>query len=106
MLSEMRQLLIALGLIFIAGPVRPLESFSARDLIFLTRDGCVNTARMKSRLDEALTSLALPTNYALVNLDQLEPSDHRQGYGTPTILYKNRDLFGMAQPATQASAPS
>ena len=76
-----------------------------RDLVFLTRDGCANTATMRSRLDEALRALALTTDYAFIDVDKLESSDRRRGYGTPTVLYKDRDLFGMAPP-TVAGAPS
>ena len=75
------------------------------DLAFLTRNGCVNTARMRSNLDQALKALALPTNYSVVDVDKLEAGDVRRGYGTPTVLYKNRDLFGMAVP-TKATEPS
>ena len=56
-------------------------------------------------MDVALRALALTTDYALIDVEKLEPSDRRRGYGTPTMLYKNRDLFGMAPP-TVASAPS
>jgi hypothetical protein len=83
-----------------------MERFSARDFVFLTRDGCVNTARMRSSLDQALKSLSLPTNYELIDADKLKPSDPRRGYGTPTVLYKSRDLFGMAEPPAQSTAPS
>jgi hypothetical protein len=61
---------------------------------------------MQSRLDDALKAMALPTNYALIDVDKLEPSDARRGYGTPTILYKNRDLFGIPTPLAQPTAPS
>jgi|SRR5215472_13130117 len=105
MLCDMRRLFLALAIIFVAEPVRPLEH-SVRDLVFLTRDGCVNTARMRSSLDQALKSLSLPTNYELIDADKLQPSDHRRGYGTPTVLYKSRDLFGRAEPPAQSSAPS
>jgi hypothetical protein len=101
-----RRLFIALAIIFVAEPILPLERLSVRDLVFLSRDGCVDTARMRSSLDEALESLALPTNYPLVDADKLEPCDRRRGYGTPTVLYKGRDLFGMAEPPSQSSAPS
>jgi hypothetical protein len=102
----MRRLLIALAIISVAEPVRPLERFSVRDLVFLTRDGCVKTGRMRSSLDQALKSLALPTNYELIGIGKLDSSDRRRGYGTPTVLYKNRDLFGLAEPpADQSSAP-
>jgi hypothetical protein len=106
MLCVVRRLFIALAIISVAEPVRPLEQFSVRNLVFLTRSGCVNTARMRSSLDQALKSVALATNYVLIDLDKLESSDPRRGYGTPTVLYKNRDLFGMAEPSTQSSAPS
>jgi hypothetical protein len=106
MLWVMRRLFIALAIIFVAEPLRPVERFSVHDLVFLTRDGCVNTARMRSSLDQALESVALPTDYVLVDVDKLESSDRRRGYGTPTVLYKNRDLFGMAEPPAQSSAPS
>jgi hypothetical protein len=106
MLCDMRQLFLALAIIFLAEPVRPLERFSVRDLVFLTRDGCVNTARMRSSLDQALKSLSLPTGYELIDADKLPSSDRRRGYGTPTVLYKSRDLFGRAEPPSQSSAPS
>jgi len=106
MLRVMRRLFIALAIIFVAEPVRPLERFSMHDLVFLTRDGCVNTARMRSSIDQALKSLALATNYELIDVDKLEPSDRRRGYGTPTVLYKGRDLFGKTEPPAQSGAPS
>ena len=102
----MRRLFMALAIIFVAEPVRPLERFSVHNLVFLTRDGCVNTARMRSSLNQALKSLALTTNYELIDVDKLEPSDRRRGYGTPTVLYKSRDLFGKAEPPAQHGAPS
>src|SRR5262245_13074549 len=74
MLCVMRRLFIALAIIFVAEPVRPFERFSVQDLVFLTRDGCANTARMRSSLDQALKSLALATNYELIDVDKLEPS--------------------------------
>lgn len=106
MLFRMRRLLIALMLISATGTVHSVERFSVHDLTFLTRDGCGNTARMKSNLDEALKSLVLPANYVLIDVDKLGPSDRRRGYGTPTVLYRSRDLFGMAEPPAGTNAPS
>ena len=68
------------------------------DLVFLTRDGCVNTPLMRGRLDEALKSLSLPTDYAVIDLDALPKTDPRVAYPTPTVLVQNRDLFGMPEP--------
>ncbi|HKE28665.1 MAG TPA: hypothetical protein VKB88_40220 [Bryobacteraceae bacterium] len=61
---------------------------------------------MRSALDEALKSLKLPTDYVLVDVDKLDTSDRRRGYGTPTVLYRNRDLFGLAEPPPSTEAPS
>ena len=98
------RLLVSLALMFAMLAINASD-FVVRDLVFLTRDGCVNTSQMKSRLDEALTSLNLPTDYQLIDVDKLGASDRRRGYGTPTVLYKNRDLFGKQAPS-QASPPS
>lgn len=100
----MRLLLVTLAVNF-GVAVAGASDFDARELVFLTRDGCVNTAQMKARLDEALKSLNLHGGYQVVDLDKLSASDRRTGYGTPTVLYKNRDLFGKSEPA-QAAAPS
>lgn len=77
-----------------------------KQFVFLTRDGCVNTVTMRSNLDEALTALGLPNNYQFIDADALKPSDARGGYGTPTVLYADRDLFGMDQPPVPHPAPT
>ena len=74
------------------------------DLVFLTRDGCVNTTTMRARLDAALSSLGLPTDYQFIDADALPTTDARAGYGTPTVLYRGRDLFGLAEPPVPHSA--
>lgn len=68
------------------------------NLVLLTRDGCVNTATMRASLDEALKATALPGDYQFIDADTLNPTDPRAGYGTPTVLYANKDLFGMPEP--------
>jgi hypothetical protein len=79
---------------------------SMDSLIFLTRDECVNTATMRANLDKALEALALPNEYRLVDADTLTDSDPRGGYGTPTVLYRNRDLFGLEEPPVPHPAPT
>jgi hypothetical protein len=93
----MRLLFVSLVLVFATGAI-DASDFATRDLVFLTRDGCVNTTRMRSRLDQALASLKLPTDYQFIDADKLDASDSRRGYGTPTVLYKNHDLFGKRPP--------
>jgi len=89
-----------------AAPMHSADKFTAHDLVFLTRDGCVNTARMRVNLDEALKSLRLPASYELLDASKLAESDRRREYGTPTVLYRGRDLFGMAAPTASPSSPS
>jgi hypothetical protein len=65
------------------------------DLVFITRDGCVNTPDMQLNLDDALRGLGLALDYEVIDLGKLPKADARTGYPTPTILYRNRDLFDM-----------
>ena len=82
------------------------EKPSMKDVVFLTRKGCVNTAAMRTRLDEALQEMALPVDYQFIDADTLQSSDPRGGYGTPTVLYKGVDLFGMEQPPVPHPPPT
>lgn len=75
-------------------------------LVFLTRERCVNTATMRARLDEALDRLDAPKSYSVIDADTLADSDVRRGYGTPTVLYDNRDLFGMPEPTPPIPSPT
>lgn len=74
-------------------------------LVFLTRDGGVNTTTIRARLDEALRAADLSRDYAVIDAGTLPDSDPRGGYGTPTVLYKNRDLFGRPEPPVPHDAP-
>ena len=71
----------------------------AAALVFLTRDGCVNTTTMRANLIEALRSLGQPAEYTVIDADTLPDSDPRGGYGTPTVLVGGADLFGMPEPS-------
>jgi hypothetical protein len=68
------------------------------DLVFLTRDGCVNTPDMVNHLDEALKSMGWPTAYQYIDIGKLSKTDVRTGYPTPTVLWKGNDIFGMRVP--------
>ena len=76
------------------------------DLVFVTRDGCVNTPDMLLNLDDALRDMGLALDYQIVNLGTLAKADPRTGYPTPTVLYRNRDLFGMPEPTPPYPEPS
>ena|SRR6516164_4511022 len=77
-----------------------------RDLVFITRDDCVNTPDMRVNLDDALRGLGLALDYEMVDLGKLPRTDARTGYPTPTILYRNRDLFDMPAPVPPYPEPS
>ena len=76
------------------------------DLVFITRDDCVNSPDMFINLDDALRSLGLALDYQVVNLGKLPKTDPRSGYPTPTVLYRNRDLFGMPAPTPPYPEPT
>jgi hypothetical protein len=79
---------------------------SVASIVFLTREGCVNTTTMRTRLDEALERLGAAKDYAVIDADTLSESDVKRGYGTPTVLLDNRDLFGMPEPAPPLPSPT
>ena len=76
-------------------------------LEFLTRDGCVNTPKMRQHLSAARQ--AMPgTKLVVKELNQadLEPGDARGGYPTPTVLMDGEDLFGLPQPTPPYPRPT
>ncbi|MEZ5289802.1 MAG: hypothetical protein R2745_01830 [Vicinamibacterales bacterium] len=79
---------------------------SSGSLVFLAREGCANASTMRTRLDEAIVRLGAPTTYAVIYTDTIADSDVRRGYGTPTVLHDNRDLFGMPEPTPPIPSPT
>ena len=61
---------------------------------------------MRARLDEALRAVNLASDYQVVDLAVLKADDVRTGYPTPTLLYRSKDVFGMAQPVRPFAAPT
>jgi hypothetical protein len=86
--------------------VSALAQPTLKDLTFLTRDGCVNTPDMVNNLDDALTALRMPKDYQFINISKLPATDVRAGYPTPTVLWKGKDIFGMAAPKLPYDVPS
>jgi hypothetical protein len=76
------------------------------DLVFLTREGCVNTPDMVNNLDDALKSLGWPSDYQDIDIGKLPKTDARTGYPTPTLLWKEKDLFGMPVPKPPFPEPA
>ena len=73
-------------------------------ITFLTRPGCANSPLLQARLVEAIRSLELDATLAVVDMSTLAATDHRTGYGTPTILVEGEDLFGQPRPLPAAPA--
>jgi hypothetical protein len=84
----------------------PSAETSTNGLVFLTRGGCVNTTVLRGNLDEALKVLGLVAGYEVVDQDTLPETDARRGYPTPTLLYADRDIFGMSVPKPPLRAPT
>ena len=77
----MWQLLAILSLVVAAsGSAKPAKVATMKDLVFLTRDGCVNTPDMVKRLDDALKALSWPTDYQYIDIGKLPKKDARTGY--------------------------
>jgi hypothetical protein len=53
-----------------------------------------------------LKSLGLALGYEVVDQDTLPEADVRRGYPTPTLLYQDRDVFGMAVPRLPLPDPT
>ena len=67
-------------------------------LALLTSPACSTSAEFREHLDHALTSMGATPTYQVVDLVSLPETDARRGYGTPTVLYRGRDIFGLPEP--------
>lgn len=83
-------------------------SVSAPDggIVLLTRAGCVDTDTMRANLETAARTLTPPAEFTVVDLDTLAADDVRRGYPTPTLLFANRDVFGLAEPKPPLPQPT
>jgi hypothetical protein len=104
-MTAMRLILACGCAVLVVGCAARLSS-APQSLVFLTRGECVNADRMRANLDAALRSLDQPTDYPLIDANTLPESDPRGGYGTPTVLVKGTDLFGMSEPPTPHPPPT
>jgi len=55
-------------------------------------------------LIEAIKTLGLDATLAVIDRTTLPAADHRTGYGTPTVLVDDEDLFGHPKPLPAAPA--
>ena len=94
------------GFVALAACVTKPPLHDGHPLVFLTRDGCVQTEQMRERLDAALAEAGWPPEYQVVTLASLAPDNPRRGYPTPTVLYEGRDLYGMPVPVPPYPEPT
>jgi hypothetical protein len=74
-------------------------------IVFMSRDGCVNTPLMRKSLDAALVQLSWPKQYVVLDAGKLPASDPKRQYGTPTVLVDGRDLMGRPVPIPSDAEP-
>ncbi len=75
-------------------------------IVLLTRVGCVDTKTMHTNLEAAARTLSPPAAFTVIDLDALPADDIRRGYPTPTLLFANRDVFGLAVPTPPLPQPT
>lgn len=67
-------------------------------------DGCPNTPPVIEEAEAVAIDLGDDWRVERVDLESLPANDTRRGYGSPTVLYAGKDLFGL--PASSSSALS
>jgi len=75
-------------------------------IVLLARAGCADTETMRANLEVAARALTPPAAFAVVDLDTVPADDIRRGYPTPTLLFANRDVFGLAVPTPPLPQPT
>ena len=100
---RLRSLLMVGGLVMsaCAGSSTPDDG-----IVLLTRAGWVDTETMRTNLEAAARTLTPPAQFTVVDLDTLPSDDIRRGYPTPTLLFANRDVFGLAVPKPPLPQPT
>jgi hypothetical protein len=86
------------SLVACQGQSQKAEELNSIEVTFLTRPGCPKSPVMFSNLNSALGDQGIAVAVATVDLGKLEKDDYRTGYGTPTVLVNDKDLFGMDRP--------
>lgn len=106
LLAAFLSLAVVVGCATEPGAISVGSVLEPEQLVFLTRGVCVNTKVMRKRLDQALGALGVSTNYQFIDLDTLPKDDVRVGYPTPTLLYRDADIFGMPKPTPPFLEPT
>lgn len=65
-------------------------------------DGCPNTPPVIESAKAVAHELGDNWRVEMINLESLPEDDTRRGYGSPTILFKGKDLSGLPTPTSSA----
>ena len=65
-------------------------------------DGCPNTPPVIEAARAVAEDLGEDWEVEMIDLESLPQRDTRRGYGSPTILFEDRDLFGLPEPTSGA----
>jgi len=103
-MGAVRVVALVFAILVVVSP--PQHGRSMQALTFLTREGCVNTPEMQNNLDDALRKLGWQMNYNIIDIGKLPKTDIRTGYPTPTLLWKDHDIFGMPAPEPPYPEPT
>ncbi len=63
-------------------------------------DGCPNTPPVIESAKAAAHDLGDDWQVEMIDLESLPEDDTRRGYGSPTILFGGKDLFGLPTPSS------
>ncbi|MCH7944608.1 MAG: hypothetical protein IIC73_01135 [Armatimonadetes bacterium] len=72
------------------------------EIVFLTREGCMASPKMRALFEGALRRKGLPEAFQIIDMDEVDKDDVRTGYGTPTVLIDGVDLMGAPVPEEPA----
>lgn len=101
--------LLAVGVAGCSKPAPPpseAANVQTAKLVLLTRDGCMNTDRLRKNLDVALSQVGRSLTYDVIDQATLGDADSRRGYPTPALLFANRDLLGLPEPKPPFPEPT
>ncbi len=83
-----------------APPTTAADVSHDKALIVLSFDGCPNSPEVLRAAHEAANTLGTGWTVHRIDIESLPPDDIRRGYGSPTILWNEHDIFGAPIPSS------
>jgi len=79
---------------------------TAAMLTLLTCSECAAGPELRRRLHAALRQLGVKPIFSIVDVAALPLTDPRVAYPAPTLLWRDRDLFGVPEPPAPYPPPT